>query len=136
VPDLATAFAAPLSGDPDGSTTRGTTVLAGNPDVGAAVPAMVAGNPGVSGAGCGDNLDAAGWGWTDADDKLCAGDCGSQREKCSRRSDEKSLVEVHCSSLMLPVVETRFLRKKLRLRADFGSSLCSINWLVQMEKVL
>ena len=54
MPDVAAALGTPLARDPDGAAMRRTAVGAGDPDVGVAVPAVVAGYP--------DPVAVNGWG--------------------------------------------------------------------------
>jgi hypothetical protein len=75
-PDIASAAVVPVAFYPVGVGVGGRHVAAGDPDIGVAVPAVVAGVPGpiaVLGRRCGDDFHRARWGRADADDNLSAG---------------------------------------------------------------
>jgi hypothetical protein len=73
MPDVAAAAGTPVAFYPVGALKGRALVTAGDPNVAVAVPAVVAGVPGPTGAGGdGDDLDGTrGWG-ADADDDLGA----------------------------------------------------------------
>jgi hypothetical protein len=82
MPDIAAAAGTPVAFDPVGTSEGGSGVVAGNPDVSSAVPAVEAGYPypvGVLARDYGDNLNGARWRWANADDDLCTGSRGSDR---------------------------------------------------------
>jgi hypothetical protein len=81
MPDLAAALVTPLAWDPDGSGPGRFGVVALNPDVATAVPAVIAGfpNPIAMGAGwSGNDLDGTRRGRSDTDHNLGIGDARSQ----------------------------------------------------------
>jgi hypothetical protein len=96
VPDVTAAFAAPFALYPDGAGMRRTIIVATNPDVTAAVPAVVAANPdpiAVGAGGSGDDFDGTRWGRPDADDQLCIRGSGGEKDGCG--GCEKVVFHVH-----------------------------------------
>jgi hypothetical protein len=90
VPDVAAAFFAPLTGDPYGSAMWRTAILAVDPDVGVAVPAVVAGDPDIAFVGWGgDDFDFVRRRWADADDDLGVCVSGADGEEESTGCGEK-----------------------------------------------
>jgi len=92
MPDVATALLAPVALDPDGTGMRWTAVGAVNPDVGVAIPAVIAGNPDIAGTRGWDHLDRTWRRGTDADDNLRFG--GADREEERGYSDEEIAFQV------------------------------------------
>jgi hypothetical protein len=89
MPHVPAAFATPLTADPDRTGMWGTHVMTANPDVTAAVPAMVATDPdpiAMRAGRSGNDFDGTRWRRSDANDDLCV--CGTGREKDSGSSEE------------------------------------------------
>ena len=89
VPDVSTALSTPFPWIPNGTRMRRTAVVAVNPDVTVAVPAVKAGNPHVARAASRNNLYGTRRRRADANDDLRVSGADRQKE-C--RSCEKKLV--------------------------------------------
>jgi hypothetical protein len=80
VPDVAAALLTPVAFNPDGVATRRTTVGSVGPDVGVAVPAVIAGGPDVAFSCGGDDFDGSRGRRADADYELGVGSPDGKKE--------------------------------------------------------
>jgi hypothetical protein len=87
VPDVTAALAAPLTLHPNRATTRGTLVVAADPDVTMTVPAVIAADPDPIAVLVGhnrDDFDRTRWRRSDADNNLCIRRTGCKQDYSSR----------------------------------------------------
>lgn len=81
----------PVAGNPDGVGTRRGSPAARNPDIGAAIPAVIAGDPDPSGmrARAGVFDDDGRWADTDIDTlRRCGGEAGHAQERRCGEEEE------------------------------------------------
>ena len=112
VPDVAAALSAPLTLHPDRAGMWGTHIVATNPDVAAAVPAVVAADPDpiVVRAGRGGNyFYGTRWGRSNADDNLSIR--GTRRGQDSSGAESKLCFRFIQTPLLLGSVNASFARK-------------------------
>jgi hypothetical protein len=80
VPDMTATLFAPFTRNPCGSTVGRTPVGTLYPYIAMAVVAVIARDPYVAFARCGNNFNGTRRGWADADNNLCVGGADSEKE--------------------------------------------------------
>jgi len=102
---MAAAFFTPFAFHPNRPSMRRTTVGSGNPDISAAIPAMVSRHPypvAMHGRRLWHYFHRTWRRWSDADNNLCVGGTNAQKEGAGCGED-MFLHRVHRSLELLPV---------------------------------